>query len=523
MHKSSTMNSDRIVENVTAEQSSNHSVSNSEDLDASLENATLIRSLGPMAESEKTFWNFVCMAVLFSANHGCTVACLSLATSRFGQVGAWQSGTLYLTYTASAIMGATYIVKTLGARDSLISGMVLYCVYVACFLIATIDESIETPAALVGAAIGGVGGGFLWTAQGAYFGTSAELHAEQKGPEHHVDDSTSLFAGVFAFVYLSEEVLLRSLSTGLISYGIQWGSVFGVYTLVAVISTIGMCWIKKYPKDDSQAHSSILFKVTATLRLLRKDPKMKYMIGLNAAFGFSGAFLNSYVNGEVVRVALNDDESKYVGILSAMVAVVAALCSLIFGRISQQVGKGPILILGSIAFFFVAFPFLVAPDISTQWGWGRLIMVYMAQGVGKKYLIPPLALSTTYLLIIIVLFILDIHAGRATFESTLRATFGDYFSYEKEGAFGNIILQNGLASTIGFFLSFYLTCGKKSSYCVEYNDGTLHEVLTFELLVVVTSILAIVGYLRASILFQSEQPEPGGEAQLLENEIGVST
>ena len=33
------------------------------------------------------------------------------------------------------------------------------------------------PVAITGALIGGVGGGFLWTAQGAYFGKTAEAYA----------------------------------------------------------------------------------------------------------------------------------------------------------------------------------------------------------------------------------------------------------------------------------------------------------------------------------------------------------
>jgi hypothetical protein len=40
-------------------------------------------------------YNFVIMSLLFSANHGCVVACLSLATARLGgALGAWQSGLL---------------------------------------------------------------------------------------------------------------------------------------------------------------------------------------------------------------------------------------------------------------------------------------------------------------------------------------------------------------------------------------------------------------------------------------------
>jgi MFS family permease len=217
------------------------------------------------------------------------------------------------------------------------------------------------------------------------------------------------------------------------------------------------------------------------------------MIGLNASFGLAGAFLNSYVNGEVVRLALNDPDSKYVGGLSALVAAVAAVMSLVLARVSQRYGKGPVLVGGALCFFGVVFPFVVQPN-AMQWGWGGLIMVYTLQGM-----------------------------GRATFESTLKATFADYFSYEREGAFANIILQNGLSSAIGYILSFRLLCEKKSKYCIEFRDRSLHDVLSFELLVVMSVIFAIGGYWRASILYEREQ-EPQNEslAELIESQTGVS-
>jgi len=43
---------------------------------------------------EKIVWNFALLSILFSANHGCVVACLGLATARLGSTGAWQSGIL---------------------------------------------------------------------------------------------------------------------------------------------------------------------------------------------------------------------------------------------------------------------------------------------------------------------------------------------------------------------------------------------------------------------------------------------
>lgn len=444
--------------------------------------------------AKRVYRNFVRMAILFSANHGCTVACLALATARLGSVGAWQSGMLYITYTASSLLGATYITKNLGSRNAIMAGMMLYCAYVACFLVATEFVNVETEAALLGAAIGGVGGGFLWTAQGAYFGQAAEEHATCL--QQDVKLSTSSFAGVFAFVYLAEEVLLRLLSTALLETGrISWGVIFGIYTIVAIVSTLGMMLVCKYPNSNDSG-VSVCYKVTAAAQLLWTDPKIKYMLGLNAAFGFAGAFLNSYVNGEVVRIALDDPDSRYVGGLSSLVAIVAATASLGLSRLAQRCGKGVILVGGALCFVGVAFPFLLQPD-AAKWGWAGLIVVYSLQGL-----------------------------GRATFESTLKATFADYFSYEKEGAFANIILQNGLSSAIGYILSFRLICQEESRYCVRYSDGSLHNVGLFEWLVVLSGFCAILGYWRASVLYNKEQQnarrDDSSEAELIENASAVS-
>jgi MFS family permease len=327
---------------------------------------------------------------------------------------------LFLTYTASGLLGATYIVKRLGARDSLIAGMALFIAYVGCFFFATKFHDQARPIALTGAAIGGVGAGFLWTAQGAYFGRASEEHARHLRQPLSV--STASLASIFAFVYLAEEVILRLLSTFLLGVGIgSWEIIFGVYTFLTVISALAMALVHNYPNSEEgeATRSTVWYKVTAAWQVLKRDPKMKYMIGLNAVFGLTSAFLNSYVNGEVVPVALNDPEAKYNGVLNSLTPAVAAAMSLLFGRVSPIIGRGPVLIFGACCFFGVVFPFLVEPQ-AQNWGWAALIMVYSLHG-----------------------------AGRATFEGTLKATFADYFSYEKEGAFANIILQNGLSGAVG--------------------------------------------------------------------------
>jgi MFS family permease len=423
-----------------------------------------------------TLRNFVTMSALFSAVPAAALACLSLATARLGSVGAWQSGVLYLAYTLSAVLGATYVVKRLGSRNAMILGMTLFCMYVGAFLIATVWPSTLKVAAFTGAAIGGIGSGLLWTAQGVYFSQASEEYSLESGQDWA--KSTSMLAGYFAFILLAEETALDLLSTFLIRvFGVPWDVIFALYAGIAVLATSCMVYVKEYPKEtstggaSSSSFASILYKVSAAFRLLVTDSKMKYMIGLNAVFGFAGAFLNSFVSGVVVPVALNDTKASYVGLLVAIHGGVAAICSLAFGRLSQTVGKGPILVLGALSFAGVAIPFLIQPDLE-EWTWGMLIMVYAFQGM-----------------------------GRATFEGTLKAIFSDYFAYEKEGAYANIILQNGLSSAAAYVLSFRLTCSEPSTYCIEYRDGSLHDIFTFGMMVVGTSVVAILGYWRASILF----------------------
>jgi len=300
--------------------------------------------------------------------------------------------------------------------------------------------------------------------------------------DQSVEISTASLAGIFAFLYLTEEVLLRLLSTFLLESGIaSWETIFGVYTAVAFLSVVPVPFLRDYGSADrtfdnnNESLSSIFDKATVAGKLLVKDPKMKYMIGLNAVFGFTAAFLGSYVNGEVLPVALNDENGKMIGVLTSWTAFAAAGCSLLFGRLARVTGKGPILIGGGFCFMMVVLPFLIQPD-AHDYNLYSLLFVYTMQGV-----------------------------GRATFEGTLKATFADFFSYEKEGAFGNIIIQNGLAGAIGYFLTFTLLCDEPSKYCIEYRNGSLHDVLTFELIVVCSAVIGVLGYVRAAAIHRHER------------------
>lgn len=427
-------------------------------------------------EAKATYRNFILFSILFSAVPSAALVCLALATNILGSLGAYSAGTLYLTYTLTAIGGATYVVKKVGSRSAVILGMALYCLYIICFLAATLFPDAALTFALVGAAAGGIGAGFLWISYGVYFTQACEEYSLLSTLDWA--ESTSLLGGIFAFILLAEETVLDILSTLLIRvFHFSWGIVFFLYTMLAVMATVAMFVVRQYPVEEEDkatgSLSAFFSQSISAILLLINDPKMKYMIGLNASFGFAGAFLNSFVSGQVVPMALNDPEGSYIGILVAVHGGVAAIASLGFGFLARWIGKIPVLCIGALAFGSVAFPFLLKPEF-TEWTWFGLVSIYFLQGL-----------------------------GRATFEGTLKALFADYFPYEKEGAFANIILQNGLSSALAYVLSTRLRCSEPSTFCVTYQDGSLHNLWLFSSFVVGISVVAVIGLLRAAWLMSA--------------------
>ena len=186
--------------------------------------------------------NFLLASTLFSVNHGCVTACLNLATARLGDVGAKQSSVLYISYAASALLGSTWIVKRLGGRNGLALGLGIYCVYVGAFVAATLlmdHPNFAEVVAISGAAIGGIGGGILWTAQGSFFARSAEIHAETSTTP--LTDATADLGAYFAAIYLLGEVALNMLSSLLVEeFDLSWLKVFTIYFAITVASACGM-------------------------------------------------------------------------------------------------------------------------------------------------------------------------------------------------------------------------------------------------------------------------------------------
>merc|ERR1712070_1008224 len=94
--------------------------------------------------------------------------------------------------------------------------------------------------------------------------------------------------------------------------------------------------------------------------------------------------------------------------------------------------------------------------------------------------------------------------GRGVWEATNKAIFVDYFDYDTLGAGANIIIQNGGAGAVGFFINAY---GHIVPSCTEGDDDQCPAYSPMAWAVVISSVLAVVGFLLATVLKEREQAQ----------------
>jgi len=220
---------------------------------------------------------------------------------------------------------------------------------------------------------------------------------------------------------------------------LSWGKnmIYVINTVAAVAAAIGCSCIMDMPapKDQKPVTSeTIVEKASSALKLLFTDPKMPLMMGMNVAFGVVSAYLNGYLIGQVATRYLGPG---YAGYLAAIIATVAAVLSVptVLGLIKPE-WKKYYMVFGPLCFGLVTgLPLLVG--YKTLGNWGGLVSLFVLHGI-----------------------------GRGVWEATNKALFAEYFAYDTLGAFSNIIIQNGAASAIAFFVNAY---GGTTPSCPEYT------------------------------------------------------
>lgn len=374
---------------------------------------------------------FTLMTWTLAINHATVTTPIIYASSVLTDyTGQLSNAVLYFSTLVFSLFFAAPLLAVLGARRGLALAMGLYSIYVFFFALASsmcahfdkseiceAGEPGQMPTALLGAVIGGLGAGLLWTCQGAFFVSVCERLSEAEQREK--SEVTAELASSFAFTFLAAESVLRALVTLLTTYaGLGFSVAFFFFAGIAVVATGTFMILSTadLKKTEPLQAGQIFDKALSAVRLW-SDPRLWALQCTNLAFGFAVAWMAGYVGRHILSKALS---STFIGFAGAILSALASILSMMLGPAAVKFGKGPVLALGSASFIALGLLSLLA---DADWGWGTLIF-YVLMGI-----------------------------GRAVYESTNKAIFADTFPGEKSaGAFANVFAAGTGASTIAFVL-----------------------------------------------------------------------
>lgn len=260
--------------------------------------------------ASKIFKAFLSMCVCFAINASVVTTVIAFVGADFPQIGVDSVGVLYVSYAFSAMFLGPLMQALLGVKGCLVVGMSQYCCYLLVYLIAEQigPGRLADNIVLVGSAIGGIGSGYLWPAQGAFFAAAASKYAHLTG--QRPEAVAGVFASYFATCFLFCEISFKFIGAGIKLAAPQRPNImYLVFFCVGVISTLGMLTVESMEKGEQKRPKITLRLVTnrvsAALLLLGRDKKMALMLPFEITAGFAVAFLNGFISPRITKPVLH--------------------------------------------------------------------------------------------------------------------------------------------------------------------------------------------------------------------------
>ena len=438
--------------------------------------------------------NFLLFSLFYSITHATVDAVLVFAAAELGTfVGSVAGATLYICYTASALILAKPIVASVGPKLGVTIGLMSLLVYVLCFYLAILIRPLSSIVFISGASIGGIGAGVLWTAQGSYYSSNASLYAQQENQS--MSSTTTNFAAIFAAFYLSCEAIFKLLSTGVYLLGSSstghWQVVlFGLYSASAAASVMAFHFMvlpfpimyrsagslsiddmrgnshTQIPTSDddiaedpssgysrpqesaiSNCYDLFIDQSLAVLRAIRSDRKLCCLLPYQVCFGLTSGFVNTFINGSVVKSGLGEG---YIGFLNGIAVLTAVLLAAPLACLSNSLPHGNwfIMVFGCSCYTFLGLTVATAPLHVLQ-RWDVMVVYFVVLG-----------------------------ASRGVWENTNKAVIAESFNDidYRETAYAAIYFSSGLAGAIGFSLALL----------ISMDD--------FAVVLIATSVCSLIGY-----------------------------
>ncbi|XP_039563477.1 protein unc-93 homolog A isoform X2 [Passer montanus] len=238
-------------------------------------------------------------------------------------LGVASLSVLYAALTLSSMFLPPIIIKKLGCKWTIVVSMCCYIAYSLGNFYASWYTLIPTSMIL------GLGGAPLWSAKCTYLTIAGTLYAEKAGK--NAKDIISQYFGIFFLVFQTSGIWGNLISSLILSQSSNQAS--GVLAVLLVI--IFLDQIKSNQAETEKEKPSFWSTFLATFRHL-KDKRQCLLIPLTMYSGFEQAFLTGDYSKSFVTCALG---IQYVGYMMICFASINSLCSLLFGKISQFMGR----------------------------------------------------------------------------------------------------------------------------------------------------------------------------------------
>lgn len=366
-------------------------------------------------------------------------------TSNSGESGFVGLTILYGVFTVSNII-SSFVIEIIGVKLCLFLGSLTYALYVAA------NVHILSYVLFASSAVIGFGAAILWTAQGAFISSCATFYETANGLQP--SSTMGMFNGIFFSIFQVNQFLGNLLAATMYTFEVPSWIVFLVMTIICVVGSVSLLGltvpsvtgsailereriidansidgvtdeIEADDYEDSDLNNPVALRrksaydcgpaMLASLSLLQ-DSRMLALIGVMLYSGMSQSFIYG------VFPPLVKTESQRFFVMSAFGAA-DALSSVIMGRLSDRIGRMPIIAIGLLSHSAIyAYVMFVYPSDGTpQADW---LYYVLALGLGL---------------------------GDGVFNTQIYAILGTFFEDRADHAFANFkLFQSG--STMAAFL-----------------------------------------------------------------------
>ncbi|NP_001137419.1 protein unc-93 homolog A isoform X3 [Homo sapiens] len=337
----------------------------------------------------------------------------SLQSSLYSEegLGVTALSTLYGGMLLSSMFLPPLLIERLGCKGTIILSMCGYVAFSVGNFFASWYTLIPTSILL------GLGAAPLWSAQCTYLTITGNTHAEKAGKRGK--DMVNQYFGIFFLIFQSSGVwgnLISSLVFG--QTPSQGSGVLAVLMIAAFLQPI-----RDVQRESEGEKKSVPFWSTllSTFKLYR-DKRLCLLILLPLYSGLQQGFLSSEYTRSYVTCTLG---IQFVGYVMICFSATDALCSVLYGKVSQYTGRAVLYVLGAVTHVSCMIALLLWRPRADH-----LAVFFVFSGLWG--------------------------VADAVWQTQNNALYGVLFEKSKEAAFANYRLWEALGFVIAFGYSMFL-------------------------------------------------------------------